>query len=166
MAGVSAVSMIGYMNNISVAYGGQKLSAATKAKLEALGVDTRNIKTEAEGKMKLREIQIEGTNIVSGTKNTKKEVQVDEALNKARARAYKLNVSYSDHDNVDDIVYKIKVKIEEMFKAAGEDNDKKANAAYYAGLLEEVKQMQQSKLTLSLGMNISANMNIAFHGLY
>lgn len=166
MSGISAVSMIGYMNNVSAIYQGQRLSAATKAKLEALGINTSNIKTEAEGKIKLQEALLERASQNEKTAKSDKNSKTDSALERAKWLAKKLNVYYSNYDKTDDIIYKIKLKVEEMLQAAGEDSDKKANAAYYAGLLEEVKQMQQSQLSLNMGMNISANMNIAFHGLY
>ena len=92
MSGISAVSMIGYMNNISAIYQGQRLSAATKAKLEALGINTSNIKTEAEGKIKLQEVLLERASKHEKTAKSDKNSKTDSALERAKWLAKKLNV--------------------------------------------------------------------------
>ena len=166
MAGVSAVSLIGYMNMLSSAYQGQKLSRATKAKLEALGVNTFGIKTEAQGRMKLQEVNIDRSNRTEKSKKSSKTTKTDEVLEKARQLADDLNVSYSDSDTVDDILYKISSKVEKLMSDAQNDEAKQADAVYYSGRLNEVKRMQQSQIDLNASMNITASRNIAFHGLY
>ena len=166
MAGISAVGLIGYMNMLSSAYQGQKLSYATKSKLRALGVSTNDIKTEAEGRMKLQEAMAERANGINKNKKASGSNQNDEVMEKVRQLADDLNVSYSDNDTVDDIIYRISSRVEELMAEAGEDEAKQADAVYWGGKLNEVKQMQQSQIDLSASMSVTANMNIAFHGLY
>ncbi len=166
MAGISAVGLIGYMNMLSSAYQGQKLSYATKVKLRALGVSTYDIKTEAEGRMKLQEAMAARTNRVSKNKKASGNKQNDEVMEKVKQLADDLNVSYSDSDTVDDIIDRISSKVEKLMAEAGDDENKRADAIYWDGKLDEVKQMQQSQIDLSASMSVTANMNIAFHGLY
>ncbi|MCR4881288.1 MAG: hypothetical protein K6A44_04975 [bacterium] len=166
MAGISAVNMLGYMNKLSAAFQGQPLTPATKAKLTALGYDTSSIKTEAEGRMKLQELLLDKTQSSDKTKKTNKSNGEDYVMAKVKRLADELNVSYSDDDTVDDIINRITTKVEELMAKAGDDKDKKADAIYYGGRLNEVKRMLESQIDLSGTMNMTANMNIAFHGLY
>ena len=113
MAGISAISLGAYINNLSFAMGGQPLTPATKAKLEALGIDTTNIKTEAEGKAMLIAAQAERSNSAQKSKQPKGN-QNDEVMEKVKQLADDLNVTYSDSDTVDDIVDRISSKVEKL----------------------------------------------------
>lgn len=166
MSGIGAVSMINYMNRMSAAFQGQKLTAATKAKLEALGVDTSTIKTEAEGRMKLQQVLTEKSHGAEKSKKVHKNGPEEEIMAKVKKLADDMNVSYSDNDTVDDILNRITTKVEELMANAGDDNKKKSEAIDFGGRLNELKEMQQSQVDLSGTMNMTANMNIAFHGLY
>ena len=165
MAGISAIGLGAYINRMSHATGGQPLTHATKAKLEALGVDTTNIKTEAEGKAMLIAVQAERSDSVQKSKKSNGNQQ-DEVMRQVKLLADKLNVTYSDNDTVDDIIYRITAKVEKLISEAGDDEKKQADATYYNGRLNEVKRMQKSQIDLAASMNASASMNIAFHGLY
>ena len=164
MAGISAIGMIGFFNRMSSAFQGQQLTPATKAKLEALGVDTSWIKTEAEGRAKLQEVQFtQGSR--KSNKSSKNEGE-DAVMAKIKQLAYNLNVSYSDSDTADDIINRITIKVRELVNQAGDDNTKKEYAQYYEGKLDEVKRMQLSQIDLQASMSVTANMNMFFHGLY
>lgn len=166
MAGISAVSLGAYMNRLSFSSGGQPLTAATKAKLRALGIDISNIKTEAEGKAKLMAAQVERSSSAGASKKVKKSGREDVVMEKVKLLADNLNVKYSDNDTVDDIINRIAAKVEKLLAEAGDDKTKQSNAIYYSGRLNEVKRMQKSQIDLNASMNVSASMNIAFHGLY
>ena len=163
MAGISAIGLIGYMNRLSYSTGGQPLTPATKAKLEALGIDTSNIKTEAEGKARLIAAQAERSSSAEKTSKSSKSNSNDDVMEKVKQLADDLNVSYSDNDTVDDIIDKISSKVEKLIAEAENDESKQPDAVYYKGRLNEVMQMQQSQIDLSASMSVSANMNIAFH---
>ena len=72
MAGISAIGLGAYINRLSYSTGGQPLTPATKAKLEAMGIDTTNIKTEAEGKAILAAAMAERSNSAEKTKQPPK----------------------------------------------------------------------------------------------
>ena len=165
MAGISAISLIRYMQTLQFANGeNNRLTETTKAKLIALGVDITGIVTESEGQMKLREAEFER---VSGASNqSKKTSENNSALQEARKLAHDLNVPYSDNDTVDDLIGKIAVRINELKIAAGDDFDKKENLGYYEKRFEELQNSYISQLQLDASMSLMANMNIAFHGLY
>ena len=166
MAGINRVDMVGYMNKMSTAYAGQSLTNATKLKLITLGISTYGIRTEAEG---LRELQMAQTQKSSSTEKTKKtnhKEEADEVLKLARDFAYKLNIGYSRYDTANDIIVKIKRRVDELISAAGDDENKKSTAEYWSKKLSELEKIQQSHINLNSTMEISANMNIAYFGIY
>jgi len=164
MSGISAVSMIRFVYSNSASFGTEKLTPETKAKLVALGVDISSVKTEREGKMKLREAQMERYFGGETIENTKP--KDDTVLIEARELAEKLDILISEHESVDEITDKIAEKLEKMKSAAGEDFDKCADVNYYERQLSQIENAQQSQIDLSASMNLTANMNMAFHGLY
>ena len=166
MAGISTISMVSYMYaSRSGKKPNEPLTAETRAKLLALGVNISGIKTEAEGKMKLREV--EADRYAGGSTVDKKEGNKEDAvLEQARELAEKIGISVAESDPVDDIVDKISEKIEEMKVSAGEDFDKKSDVAYYERELAQLETAQMSQINLSATMNLTANMNMIYHGLY
>ncbi len=165
MAGVSAVSMVNYMYSLKSSYSqnNDELTAATRAKLSALGVDTKYIKTEAEGQIKLKEAQIER---FSNSSEESQNNSTDDVLEEAKELAAKLDVYIASTDTIDDIIDKLTAKIEQMKEDAGEDFDKLADVNYYERELAMIEKSNMSQLELSASMNLTANLNIAFHGLY
>jgi len=164
MSGVNAISMIKYSYMMNGAYQDKSLTAETRAKLIALGINVSGIKTEAEGRIKLQAAQLEnnsGSNKVSKSAN-----QEDNLLERAKSLADDLGISVSDFDNINDIVAKIKDKIEELKADAGEDFDKKSNVNYYEDELSGIEQSQMTMIDLTSSMDFTATMNMAFHGLY
>ena len=87
-------------------------------------------------------------------------------MEQARELAEKVGISVAESDTVDDIVDKISEKIEEMKVSAGEDFDKKSDVAYYERELAQLETAQMSQINLSATMNLTANMNMIYHGLY
>ena len=165
MAGISAISMIRFMQTTKSSNGKKdKLSEATKAKLIALGVDITGIVSELEGQMKLAEAQME--RLSGSSNNNHKNTENNSVLTQARALAHDLSISYTDNDTVDDLIYKITAKINELKVAAGDDIDKSSKVSSFEKRLDELKNSQLSQLQLNASMNLMSNMNIAFHGLY
>jgi len=161
MSGVSPISMINNSFMQNIVSGEQALTAKTRAKLIALGVDVSNIRTEAEGKMKLQTAQLEN----NSTNKAKSSNQEDQLLERAKSLADDLNVKVSDFDNLNDIVGKIKDKIDELKAEAGEDFDKKSDVAYYEKELSGIEQSQMNMIDISSTMNMTASLNMVFHGL-
>ena len=164
MAGITPINMLS-MYSIGMASGGsQRLTATTKAKLEALGVDTKEIRTEAEGQMKLKEAQMSSSSGVQQSKPASP--NEDSVLEEAKALASKLDISVSSTDTVDEIVDKITEKIEDMKLDAGKDFDKQANIKQYETELAMLEKSHMSQIDLSATMNLTASMNMAYHNLY
>ncbi len=165
MSGIQAIDMLNYYNMTNMRFGQKKLTPLTRSKLTALGVDTHFIKTESEGLLKLREAETERTN----SKNKNKDAKVtaeEQNLEDARTLAKKLDISVSDTYTLNDLISKIKAKINEMKVQAGNDFDKLESVGYYERRLAGIEDTQFSSINLSASMNITANMNIAFHGIY
>lgn len=164
MAGITPINMLSMYSLGMVNGGSQRLTATTKAKLEALGVDTKEIRTEAEGQMKLKEAQMSST---SGSQQTKQaSPKEDGALEEAKSLAAKLDVSVSSTDTVDEIVDKIADKIEDIKADAGKDFDKQADIKQYESELAMLEKSHMSQIDLSATMNLTASMNMAYHNLY
>ena len=166
MAGITPISLVRYINSTSISFdAGQKLSAQTKSKLIALGVDANMIKTEKEGQIKLREAQLER---YSNNQNVsfKKDQETNDVLQEARNLASKLDIQTSENDTVDEIVDKITNKISEMKTNAGEDFDKLADVNYYEKQLAMLETAHLSQIDLNATLNLTANMNAFYHGLY
>ena len=166
MAGIYPINILTYSFNN--AYGGQQaLTAATKSKLQALGVDTRYIRTESEGQTKLRLAQAERLSggINGATKKVENETE-DENLKLARELADKLNVSYNSDENVTEICSRIQSKLDAMRTEANGDFDKNSNVNYYQTKLDEIESFDMSASQLASSMDLTANMNIAFHNLF
>ena len=166
MAGIYPINILTY--SLGNANGGQQpLTAATKAKLQALGVDTKYIRTETEGQSKLRLAQAErftkGGN--NGVQRAEQKDE-DENLKLARELADKLNVSYNSDENVTEICSRIQSKLDEMRTEADGDFDKNSNVDYYQTRLDEIESFDMSASQLASSMNLTANMNIAFHNLF
>ena len=165
MAGIYPITMLNY--NYGLAYGEQKLTAATKAKLQALGVDTAGIRTESEGQYKLRLAEAE--RLAGGTKAATKKAEKetdDENLQLARDLAKKLNVSYYSDENVTEICSRIQSKLYQMRVDAKDDFDKNSNVDYYQRQLDDIEAYDTSAKQLASSMDLTANMNVAFHNLF
>lgn len=145
-----------------------KLTPATKAKLEALGVDTTNIKTEAEGQRILKIVEakqeeVQKTHISKGVSSA------TSIRAEATQLASEVGVSVSNDDKIDNILSKISDKINELRINIGNDQSKLAQINKYQSQLEaissEFSNMQTSKIQLSNGMNALASYNKIYQNL-
>lgn len=160
---------INSINNASFAINAsssQKLTDVTKKKLEYLGVDTTNIKTEAQGQTEL-------------TIAIQKEMQKAQAANhggseamiKAQAKdlASQVNASISSNEKVGAILTKVASKISELKQAAGTDEMKLANVQQYQSQYDAIassfSNMQSARNQLSTGMDGLASYNKVLLGL-
>ena len=121
------------------------LSAATKAKLEALGIDTKNIKTEAQGQAILKAIEErkkELHGILGPHEPPPRDTVKDEAKNLASA----VGVSVAQGDSTDEILNKIAAKIDQLRQGAGDDKEKLAQVDQFEAKYEEISgQVSNSK---------------------
>lgn len=129
---------------------GDKLTDATKKKLEELGIDTSNIKTESQGQSVLAAIK--KTKEAEGAK--KPEAiggNAEEESNKTKAKelAAQLNISVAAKDSTIDILNKISVAIDNLKTQAVGDPQKIQEAAKYQAaydsIVGSVTSMQQQQ---------------------
>lgn len=144
----------------------QKLTEATKKKLEYLGIDTANIKTESQGQVELK---------VAIQKEMQKAQATNhggsEAMIKAQAKdlAYQVGASVSSSQKVGDILTKVSSKITELKQAAGTDETKLSKVyqyqSEYDSIVSSFNNMQTAKNQIATGMDGLANYNKILLGL-
>lgn len=142
------------------------LTDATKKKLEALGIDTTNIKTEADGQEKLKEAQAaqaaaqqqgkpQGTN------------PMETIQDGAKSLAASMGVAVGSKDDIDTIFSNLSTKITELQASAGDDQTKKSEVdgyqLQYDTLYREYSQAMAAKNMT--GASALANYNKAALGL-
>lgn len=126
----------------------QKLTNETKQQLEALGVDTTNITTEAQGQIALLQAQQEHTQAahLNGHAGSGKE-EIQELKSKATELAAKVGVSVSSDEKLSDIMSAVGPAIDAKVSAAGNDQAK----------IEEAQELQDEYSALSSSLsNIQA----------
>jgi len=164
MSGITPINMISFGALISPYR--DKLTPETRAKLIALGIDVSNIQTETEGQAKLKEAQADKTIYERKPELKQKLNQKDKMLEKAKSLAEKLNISVSDSDNVDRIIELIKSRIKEIKFTKGKDWDKNNFVLEMEKELGLIEQPQQAIIDLNSSLNLTANLNMAYHNLY
>lgn len=160
---VNSVQNTGFTSSASFS---QKLTDATKKKLEYLGVDAGSIKTEAQGQAELKiaiqkEMQKAQDTNHSGS----------EAMIKAQAKdlAYEVGASVPSSQKVGDILTKVSSKITELKQAAGTDETKLSKVyqyqSQYDAIVSSFNNMQTAKTQIATGMDGLANYNKILLGL-
>lgn len=158
------VSQISALSSMTQASAGDKLTEETKAKLQALGIDTSSIKTETQGLMALAAAKkakaAAKAKGAHGVKPAGGNAQEESLKTQAKELAAKLNVSVSSDDDTTDILTKIASVLANMRVQAASDPQKlqeveKYQAEYDAlsssvANLQKQKQQKQAQLTGSL----------------
>lgn len=167
---ISSVSTTSSLNSLSSAStANQPLTAATKAKLDALGVDTTSIKTETQGQVALSAAQTKQEAQKSAHSHQGGNSSMESIKNEAKSLASQVGVSVSDEDKVDDILSKVASKISELQVAAGTDETKLAQVQQYQSQYDSISSslsnMQAAKAQLSSSMDNMASYNKMAHGL-
>lgn len=156
------VSQVSALSSLTQASQANKLTEATKQKLEALGVDTTNIKTEAQGQALLAAVQK-----AQKAKNAQKTQQVQppeqpqqsgsssinaqEETIKAQAKelAKKVGLSVSTGDDISEILGKIATALANMrIQAINSPQMAKQIDKFqseYDSLVSEVTSLQKAK---------------------
>lgn len=174
---ISSIGAVGSVNSSYSVYGAQQvLSPQTKLQLQSLGIDTTNIKTEAQGQTALQSSQnsqTQGTQQAppsGGGGNSAMESIKEEAVSLAQ----RVGVSVSSNDKIDDILDAIAGALSQLQAQAVNDPQKAAQIAQfqteYQSLCQSVSDAQSSQQNSSVqsasnqiqsGMNGLASYNIA-----
>mgnify|MGYP001805805869 CR=1 FL=1 len=144
------------------------LSSATKAKLEALGIDTSKIKTEAQGQAILKAIEKRKKEL-HGILGPQEQPPKDNVKAEAKNLASAVGISASDDDTTNEILNKISAKLKQLRQSAGDDKEKLAQVKQFEGKYQEisgqVSDTPEAKAKLSASMDALANMNKFFLNL-
>lgn len=163
---ISAVSASATSNTSSSSSSSTKLTDATKAQLEALGIDTTNITTEADGQaaLKAAEANKETAKMSQASNPSEDSIKTD-----AKSLASELGVSISDDDTTDDILDKISSAISQLREAAGDDQTKLAEVEKYQDEYDTISgdytNMQTSQAQLTNSMSGLASYNKIYQNL-
>jgi len=158
---INSISSMSSNASFSLSSSSQRLTDATKKELEALGLDTSSIITEAQGQALLKTTKDQTTQKAqpSGAEQTSESKMRSEVM----ALASQLGVSASKIDDIDSILKSIKTKLEKMKAESVSDVDKTANVsayqAQYDSLEKENESVSKSQSMLSSSMNNMAMMN-------
>lgn len=170
------VSQIGALNSLSQSSQMNKLTDATKQKLEALGIDTSSIKTEAQGQailtalqntQKTQNTQVQPPNKSQQSGSNGIQAQEESIREQAKELAKKLGVTVNAKDDISEILGKIATALANMrIQSVNSPEDSKQIDAYqkqYDSLVNEVnsleKQKQASKEQLSGSLDAMALYN-------
>ncbi len=144
------------------------LSETTKKKLEALGIDTSNIKTETEGQTKLKQAQAaQAAQQVAGQKMQQPQTgnSEDTIKSEAKSLASKMDVAVSTDDDISAILENISAKIDNLKASAGTDEAKKKEVndfeSQYSSISEEYTTLQSKQAMLSGSLSGLASYNKA-----
>lgn len=155
-----------------------KLTDDTKKKLEALGVDTTNITSEAQGQIALLQAQqqqaLSGQN--DGQHSSSEKVEMEALKSQAITLAGKVGVTVSSDEKISDIIAAIGPAVENKISAAGNDKTKIAEAqelqAEYNSISTSLSSMQaqqaqssstQGAAAISSSLNNLAAQNKLYH---
>lgn len=159
------------------------ITDATKKKLEALGIDTSKIKTEAEGQQKLKEAQAsqasQASQAAQGPQSKQQQSaasQMEEITDQVTTLAAEVGVTISSNDQLSDVMNSISARISEMTVQAGQDtqklqivslyqNELSAISGEYQSFQAQQQATQSSQSQLAGGMDSLASYNKIFHNL-
>lgn len=145
-----------------------KLTNATKVKLEALGINTTNIKTEIQGQAALRTAE-EKRKALQKLKTESANRSQEVIKTEAKSLAAQVGASVSDDDSVSDILIKVASKVNDLKASAGDDSTKQAEAdqdqAKYEALANEYSSVQAAQSKLSGSMDGLAQLNKIYQNI-
>lgn len=165
-----SISAIGNSSSGSISNnsGSTKLTEETKKKLQALGIDTSNIKTEAEGQAALKEAMAKQA-AANHHHDPSKSMSEKTIEDQAKSLASQMGVSVGNNDTLDVILSNISNKIDELQSSAGNDQTKLADLnnykAKFATLSDEFSQLTVSRSMINNSLQGMANYNRASLGL-
>lgn len=154
---MSSISSIGSGMAMSGAYitPSNQLSEATKAKLEALGIDPTTVTSEAEAQSLIAQVE-------SMSKTDKARPQSGSSdmalLTKAKELAEDVGAKVSERDNLDDICKKISEKIEQLAQQYASDPVAMNKLADYQRELSSIDSRYSSKIDTQDSIFAAMNM--------
>lgn len=180
MAGaINSISTFSAMQATSISSSSSnRLSEETKKKLEALGIDTSNIKTEAEGQAKLNQVKAaqsaaaEKANQTHQNSGVPTNVQMETIKSQAVELAQKLGAKVDSNEKLANIMAAISEALKN-YKVQSVNSPEKLEKyqAYQkqydaiSSSLQSMEDQKSSQSKMSNSMAAMANYNIAFFNL-
>lgn len=131
MSSISSIS--GAQAGAVATYKSDELSTSTKQKLEALGIDSSSVTTEAQAQTLIRQAEAAQKQNSSEQQQQGGNSSEQELLSEAKSLATTVGVTVSSNDSLDDMVDKISAKIQVMLNS-GDKSQISAAQAYQAQL--------------------------------
>ncbi|GEM_PF-1093739 len=166
----SSVDSVQYSNNVSYNNNKQQLSASTRRKLEALGIDPTLVNSEsyAQSLIKSRESQrsfeqytVQNAENEKADSTQKSNSAESELISEAKSLAEQLGISVDNSMTFDEITSQISSAISDMFSKAQENPELLQQAQLYQAQLSQLtdnyNSTSQSTTDLYSAMSMQAN---------
>jgi len=150
----SSVSSVSNTAQTEKTQAAEQLSAATKAKLEALGIDPSTVSSESQAQALIANAQSASFKSMVSDKQDSNSSE-DTYLQEAKALAASVGVSYSSDDTVDDILSSISDKLDEMMSSAAMNPSLMQIVQTYQTQLEQISSNYSQAQSASLYTNYS-----------
>ena len=167
------IMSINNISNLGTSYSfctQNKLSEETKRKLQALGIDTTNVTSEAQAQMLITAAQSRQQVQKTDTQNKETTCSSElELITKAKNLASKMGVSISQNSTMSEILTSLSNKISTLTFQTENDKTKSNEVQQFrtelTAIENEYSTLTQSQNSIFSAMNISANLNKFMLGL-
>jgi predicted RNase H-like nuclease (RuvC/YqgF family) len=174
---ISSTDVVNKASSMMSSSSTTQLSETTKKKLQDLGIDSSNIKTEAQAQQAIKEKEATTANSQNSQQKSQDngqppqggQSQSSSIITEAKSLASKVGASVSDSDSADDIISKVSAKISSIKAEAGDDETKLKQVESYQNelslLQKQASQQQQMQSMLTGSMDAMAAANKLSLGL-
>ena len=139
-----------------------ELSSATKAQLEALGIDPSTVSSESQAQALIANAQGESfKNMVSNGEQTQTDSAEETYLREAKALATAVGAVYSNDDSLEDILSSVSAKLNQMMSSAGMNPSQIQMIQMYQNQLDQISSgySQAQSASLYSSMDLISNNN-------
>jgi hypothetical protein len=162
---VNAISGMTGATNTAAASSTSAIKDDTKKKLAALGIDSSNIKTEAEAQQQIKQVQQEKAQHAQAAQANKGGSSQAEIKSEATSLAEQMGITVGNEDQVSTIMDNLATKLTELKAAAGTDETKISEYQNYQTQYDTLNQEYQQSQMISASMDGMANYNKVLLGL-
>lgn len=134
----------------------EQLSAATKAKLEALGIDPETVSSESQAQSLIANAQSASFKSMVSSNNENSNSTEETYLQEAKALASSLGVTYSSDDSVDDILSSVSDKLNQMMSSAAMNPSIMQMVQTYQTQLEQISSSYSQAQSASLYSSVNS----------
>lgn len=164
---INSISMAMSSSLSYTAMNTQKLSEATKKELEALGICTTNIRTEAQGQTTLKSVQ-SGIKLQSeqSQQNKAEDAHQSSLRDQIMSLFADLGVIASKLKKIEDLLEELKERIEKLKRKAEAEKKEDAKIAQYQERLKSIEKQYASENKSEPAFRMSANHSAMLNKLF